>query len=87
LKAHLSRQVKSGDAIDIPGHRMQLIFTNLQSAEAPHTPGASNELSTEPKTAWTRPLVAVLRFFDGLEIMLMVLATLTFALIFFYFNR
>ena len=86
LKAHSSAQVRTGDAIEIPGHRMQVILAAPKSVTS-YVAALPEESSAKSKPAWTRPLVAALNFFDGLEIALMVLATLTFALISFYLTR
>ncbi|HEX4164000.1 MAG TPA: FHA domain-containing protein [Bryobacteraceae bacterium] len=87
LKAHLSARVNVGDTIEIPGHRMQVVVATPKSAQAAHVARQPEELSVESKPAWSRPLVAALNFFDSLEIMLMVLAALTFALISFFLTR
>jgi predicted component of type VI protein secretion system len=87
LKAHLSARVKSGDAIEIPGHRMQLVFAGSKTPEPTYVTELPDETHEDSRPAWIRPLIVALNFFDSLEITLVLLATLTIALIFFCLTR
>ena len=87
LKKHVSARVKSGDVIEISGYRMEVKLEVPESSSGTQVERKFARTSTGSNSSWTRPLTVALNFFDTFELVLILLSTVTLALIAFYLTR
>ena len=87
MSAQHPTRVKSGDVVEVPGYRMQLMLPNRHDVTRYATGSANGNLPLKAKPAWAAPILATLGFFSGGELLLLAIAAFTAVLVSFYFSR
>jgi len=81
LPSRTAVQARHGDLIEIPGYSIQIGLPQLQAVPSEPSLAAASEVTESPKPAWKAMVDTAVHFFSPLEIVLILSAVFTFALI------